>query len=167
MDSKDCKIKFANWKIEFWFFCSESINYEQATAKSYEITSHRYVKFLFSTVTVILNSTFSSLLQTINDDIKDNKPVKDIIADVRELMTKSIIPEHDVITIVSLAFLKSDYNGLNWRIKSFFCRYGQRSCHCVNGTRRKSWSPIKLFAISELISNFSRRSPQTSAPNLL
>lgn len=42
----------------------------------------------------------NELHQMINDDIKDNKSVKDIIVDVKELMTKSIIPEHEVITIV-------------------------------------------------------------------
>lgn len=38
--------------------------------------------------------------QAIVDDIKDNKPLKDIISDVRELSVKNIIPEHEVIGIV-------------------------------------------------------------------
>jgi hypothetical protein len=41
------------------------------------------------------------IFQAIIDDIKDNKPQKDIINDVRELSIKNIIPEHEVITIVS------------------------------------------------------------------
>jgi hypothetical protein len=41
-----------------------------------------------------------SRLQAIIDDIKDNKPQKDIINDVKELSVKNIIPEHEVITIV-------------------------------------------------------------------
>lgn len=38
--------------------------------------------------------------QAIIDDIKDNKPQKDIITDVKELSEKYIIPEHEVIAIV-------------------------------------------------------------------
>jgi hypothetical protein len=40
-------------------------------------------------------------LQAIIDDIKDNKPQKDIISDVKELSEKNFIPEHEVIAIVS------------------------------------------------------------------
>lgn len=40
-------------------------------------------------------------LQAIIDDIKDNKPQKDIITDVKELSVKYFIPEHEVIAIVS------------------------------------------------------------------
>lgn len=39
--------------------------------------------------------------QAIIDDIKDNKPQKDIINDVKELSEKNFIPEHEVIAIVS------------------------------------------------------------------
>lgn len=55
---------------------------------------------MFSCILKIQYILNSHLLQMINDDIKDNKSVKDIIVDVKELMTKSIIPEHEVITIV-------------------------------------------------------------------
>lgn len=56
-----------------------------------------YLKFLF----VFLNFSFFYYLQAIIDDIKDNKPQKDIINDVRDLSVKNLIPEHEVITIVS------------------------------------------------------------------
>jgi hypothetical protein len=42
------------------------------------------------------------ILQTIVDDIKDNKPHKEIIADIKDLSVKNIIPEHEVIVIVSI-----------------------------------------------------------------
>lgn len=40
------------------------------------------------------------LQSTIIDDIKDNKPQKDIIADIRDLSVKNSIPEHEVIVII-------------------------------------------------------------------
>lgn len=40
--------------------------------------------------------------QAIIDDIKDNKQQKDIITDIKELSEKYIIPEHEVIGIVSI-----------------------------------------------------------------
>jgi len=40
-------------------------------------------------------------LQAIVDDIKDNKPHKEIIQDIKELSVKNSIPEHEVIGIVS------------------------------------------------------------------
>lgn len=46
--------------------------------------------------------TFSFCFQAIIDDIKDNKPQKDIIADVKDLSEKNFIPEHEVIGIVSI-----------------------------------------------------------------
>lgn len=41
------------------------------------------------------------LFQAIIDDINDKKAMKDIITDVKELSEKYIIPEHEVISIVS------------------------------------------------------------------
>lgn len=40
------------------------------------------------------------LQSTIVDDIKDNKPQKEIIADIKDLSVKNSIPEHEVIVIV-------------------------------------------------------------------
>ncbi|KAG5678487.1 hypothetical protein PVAND_008156 [Polypedilum vanderplanki] len=40
------------------------------------------------------------LQSTIVDDIKDNKPHKEIIADIKDLSVKNSIPEHEVIVIV-------------------------------------------------------------------
>lgn len=47
----------------------------------------------------------SSLPQLIIDDINDNKTTKDIIADVKDMATKSNIPEHEVIGLVSILLL--------------------------------------------------------------
>lgn len=47
---------------------------------------------------IIFNST---LLQIIIDDLKDNKPQKEIISDIKDLSVKNLIPEHEVIVIVS------------------------------------------------------------------
>lgn len=45
------------------------------------------------------------LPQLLIDDINDNKTTKDIIADVKDMATKSNIPEHEVIGLVSILLL--------------------------------------------------------------
>lgn len=69
-----------------------------------KVESHNfYVQFvvLFVNLRIFLNF-LAFRLQAIIDDIKDNKPHKDIITEVKELSVKNIIPEHEVISIVSL-----------------------------------------------------------------
>lgn len=84
-----------------------------------EVIDFRFNHFWKSEVTAFLRlcNSFSFrfsyrfilfLRQAIIDDIKDNKPQKDIINDVKELSAKNIIPEHEVIGIVSI-------NDITWR----------------------------------------------------
>lgn len=51
---------------------------------------------------VWLPSFQSSTPQLLVDDINDNKTIKDIIADTKEMSTKSNIPEHEVVGLVSI-----------------------------------------------------------------
>lgn len=41
------------------------------------------------------------LQQVLLDDLGDNKPIKDMIVDIKEFSTKSEIPEHEIIGLVS------------------------------------------------------------------
>lgn len=45
------------------------------------------------------------LTQLLIDDINDNKTIKDIIADTKDMSAKSNIPEHEVIGLVSIIFI--------------------------------------------------------------
>lgn len=42
------------------------------------------------------------LTTALHDDLKDEKPVREMIADLREMAQKHDIPDHEVITIVSI-----------------------------------------------------------------
>lgn len=69
-----------------------------------KVTRNFYFCKLFASFVCFryLNFFYVLLSQAIIDDIKDNKQQKDIITDVRELSEKYIIPEHEVIQIVSI-----------------------------------------------------------------
>lgn len=58
-----------------------------------------FLTFKSSSITHKLTpSSFQALL----DDIQDNKAIKDIIVDIKELALKSSFPEHEIIGLVSI-----------------------------------------------------------------
>lgn len=58
------------------------------------------------------------LQQLLVDDLADNKPIKDIVSDLKEVSQRNNIPEHEVIGLVKL---QSDYfsNILNKSFTTF------------------------------------------------
>lgn len=49
------------------------------------------------------------LQQLLLDDLADNKPIKNIVSDLKEMAQRSNIPEHEVIGLVILHFIRSIY----------------------------------------------------------
>lgn len=47
------------------------------------------------------------LQQLLLDDLADNKPIKDIVSDLKEVAQRSNIPEHEVIGLVILHFISN------------------------------------------------------------
>lgn len=47
------------------------------------------------------------LQQLLLDDLADNKPIKDIVSDLKEMAQRSNIPEHEVIGLVILHFMRN------------------------------------------------------------
>lgn len=47
------------------------------------------------------------LQQLLLDDLADNKPIKDIVSDLKEMAQRSNIPEHEVVGLVILHFIRN------------------------------------------------------------
>lgn len=47
------------------------------------------------------------LQQLLLDDLADNKPIKDIVSDLKEMAQRSNIPEHEVVGLVILHLIRN------------------------------------------------------------